>query len=183
MKKATTDVTHTHKRFVASNDYTRGILQTIGFKEFKDYLLLDEDGRKSENGKKLFENGVELLKIATKQYATRQRRWIRNRFLKNARRQVPPIYGLDATDLSKWNENVLEKASDIVECHLAGRKSAIKPLPMENEKISIDKSYHCQVCDRIFVGKLQWESHVETFNSKESEMNLGVCVSGKSCGK
>ena len=45
-----------------SFDYTRGVFQAIGFKEFHDYLLLSENERKSEHGAKLFANGryVEL---------------------------------------------------------------------------------------------------------------------------
>lgn len=38
-------------------DYTRGIFQAIGFKEFHDYLLLPKDQRTSENGEKLFKEG------------------------------------------------------------------------------------------------------------------------------
>lgn len=40
-----------------SYDYTRGIFQAIGFKEFHDYLLLSETERQSEHGQKVFANG------------------------------------------------------------------------------------------------------------------------------
>lgn len=40
-----------------SFDYTRGVFQAIGFKEFHDYLLLAESERKSEHGEKIFANG------------------------------------------------------------------------------------------------------------------------------
>ncbi len=40
-----------------SENYTRGIFQAIGFKEFHDYLLLSDIERKSEHGEKLFANG------------------------------------------------------------------------------------------------------------------------------
>ena len=40
-----------------SNDYTRGIFQAIGFKEFHDYLLLSDAERKTEDGEKVFANG------------------------------------------------------------------------------------------------------------------------------
>ena len=32
-------------------DYTLGIFQSIGFKEFHDYLLMDEQGRQTRLGK------------------------------------------------------------------------------------------------------------------------------------
>lgn len=40
-----------------SNNYTRGVFQAIGFKEFHEYLLLSEMERKSEHGEKIFANG------------------------------------------------------------------------------------------------------------------------------
>lgn len=40
-----------------SNDYTRGVFQAIGFKEFHDYLLLNPTERKSERGEKIFAEG------------------------------------------------------------------------------------------------------------------------------
>ncbi|CAF4190131.1 unnamed protein product, partial [Rotaria sordida] len=40
-----------------SYNYTRGIFQAIGFKEFHDYLLLSNIERKSEHGEKVFANG------------------------------------------------------------------------------------------------------------------------------
>lgn len=40
-----------------SNNYTRGVFQAIGFKEFHEYLLLSETERKTEHGEKVFANG------------------------------------------------------------------------------------------------------------------------------
>ena len=40
-----------------SNDYTRGIFQAIGFKEFHDYLSLNPTERNSEQGAKSFAEG------------------------------------------------------------------------------------------------------------------------------
>lgn len=69
-------------------DYTKGIFQAIGFKEFHQYLLLQEKDRNSEEGSKFFHAGVDALKIVTKRYARRQLRWINNRFLRKTSRQV-----------------------------------------------------------------------------------------------
>jgi len=41
-----------------SNNYTRGVFQAIGFKEFHDYLLLSNIERESENGRKIFAEGI-----------------------------------------------------------------------------------------------------------------------------
>jgi tRNA A37 N6-isopentenylltransferase MiaA len=69
-------------------DYTKGIFQAIGFKEFHQYLLLSEEDRNSEEGSKFFHAGVDALKLVTKRYARRQLRWINNRFLRKTSRQV-----------------------------------------------------------------------------------------------
>merc|ERR1739838_1103301 len=76
-------------------DYSKGIFQSIGFKEFHNYLLLSEEARKSEQGKKLYEEGVAGVKLRTRQYARRQIRWIRNRFLVPSGREVPAVYTMD----------------------------------------------------------------------------------------
>ena len=47
----------THAESEQSYNYTRGVFQAIGFKEFHDYLLLSDTERKSENGEKVFANG------------------------------------------------------------------------------------------------------------------------------
>ena len=66
-------------------DYTVGIFQSIGLKEFHNYLLLSEAEQSSASGNDLLENGKELMMIATRQYARRQRKWIRQRFLRSDR--------------------------------------------------------------------------------------------------
>ena len=42
-------------------DYTTGIFQSIGFKEFHSYLILSEDEKNSEKGKLLFDEGLCLV--------------------------------------------------------------------------------------------------------------------------
>ncbi|CAG2063950.1 unnamed protein product [Timema podura] len=86
------------------HDYTTGIFQSIGFKEFHDFLMLDEEERESPEGKRLFQRGLEEMKLATRRYARKQLKWIRNRFLRRPNRPVPNVYGLDGTDPSQWDE-------------------------------------------------------------------------------
>lgn len=61
--------------------YTRGVLQAIGFKEFHDYFeaLESPDENKKEELDKLFQAGVEDMKLATRQYARKQINWIKNK--------------------------------------------------------------------------------------------------------
>ncbi|XP_050703823.1 tRNA dimethylallyltransferase-like [Eriocheir sinensis] len=72
----------------AAADYTCGIFQSIGFKEFHEFLVLPEEERESEKGLKLYEAGVAAMKLATRQYTKKQLRWIKNRFITPSDRKV-----------------------------------------------------------------------------------------------
>ena len=55
-------------------DYDRGIWQSIGFKEFHDYLVLPPGERETEAGQRLLAEGVQKMKVATRQYSRKQTR-------------------------------------------------------------------------------------------------------------
>ena len=78
--------------------------------------------------------------------------------------QVPPVYGLDATDPHVWNEHVLGPAVKIVESYLQGQKpDGVEPLPVIERSVKNDlKIQHCDVCDRIFIGDIQWNDHLKS---------------------
>ncbi|XP_051712610.1 tRNA dimethylallyltransferase isoform X3 [Oryctolagus cuniculus] len=63
-----------------SQDYQHGIFQSIGFKEFHEYLIT-EGKCTPETSNQLLKKGIEALKQVTKRYARKQNRWIKNRFL------------------------------------------------------------------------------------------------------
>lgn len=88
-------------------EVTSGIWQVIGFKEFLPWL---QDGARSAQ---LFADGVERMKIRTRQYAKYQVKWIKKllsiELEKESRfnfKYGGKLYLLDATDLSKWQDNV-----------------------------------------------------------------------------
>ncbi|XP_014248302.1 tRNA dimethylallyltransferase [Cimex lectularius] len=150
-----------------STAYTQGIFQSIGFKEFHEYLILPAEEKDTPKGQTLIEEGISALKTVTRRYARRQKKWINNRFLKAAGRQVPPVYALDATDLSKWDERVFRPAEAILRKSLNPQSDIQAPEPLarvvENTKIDIrvlKGDHFCDICQRIFIGQLQWESHM-----------------------
>ncbi|XP_053596974.1 tRNA dimethylallyltransferase isoform X1 [Microplitis demolitor] len=148
----------------ASPDYTKGIFQSIGFKEFHNYLILPETERNSDKGKILFQQGVFDLKLVTRRYARRQLRWILNRFIKRIDRQVPPIYELDCTNIQEWNSKVLEPAIKIINAKLKDEIPAQKSLnrSSQDENLTDSKnqeSHWCETCKKILIGELQWNSH------------------------
>lgn len=80
--------------------------------------------------------------------------------------QVPPIYELDTTDVSKWDHEVKKKAIHIVESYLNETPCEFKPLTSEIDEVkkSVDgNSYnHCDVCNRIFIGDNVYAIHLKS---------------------
>uniref|UniRef100_A0AC11CPZ0 tRNA isopentenyltransferase 1 n=1 Tax=Ovis aries TaxID=9940 RepID=A0AC11CPZ0_SHEEP len=131
-----------HKRYnekkVAENsqDYQHGIFQSIGFKEFHEYLITE--------GKCAPEIRNQLLK-------------------KGPGTSVPPVYGLEVSDVSKWEESVLEPALEIVRSFIQGHKPAATPVKMPSSETENKRSYHmCELCDRIIIGDREWAAHMKS---------------------
>ncbi|KYM87499.1 tRNA dimethylallyltransferase, mitochondrial [Atta colombica] len=133
-----------------SPDYTKGIFQSIGFKEFHTYLILPEKERASEKGKKLLQQGIDDLKLATRRYAKRQDKWVMNRLIRRGDRQVPPVYSLDCTDVTKWDSHVLEPAAAIISAILHDAKPEQQPLNenFENQKTTDSSTNIYNYCKR-----------------------------------
>uniref|UniRef100_A0A0N5AXL8 C2H2-type domain-containing protein n=1 Tax=Syphacia muris TaxID=451379 RepID=A0A0N5AXL8_9BILA len=72
-----------------------GVYQSIGLKEFVDYLKLSKADRQSDVGDELFKKGCDLVKIHTRQYAKRQRSWIINRLIRRQKCLCPKVVGKD----------------------------------------------------------------------------------------
>eukprot|EP00088_Acartia_fossae_P014993 TRINITY_DN1810_c1_g2_i1.p1 TRINITY_DN1810_c1_g2~~TRINITY_DN1810_c1_g2_i1.p1 ORF type:complete len:546 (-),score=116.53 TRINITY_DN1810_c1_g2_i1:602-2239(-) len=146
-------------------DYTKGIFQSIGFKEFHNYLLLSEEEKETERGKEEFQKGVEFLKIATRQYARRQAKWMRRRFTVN-HREAPPVYRVDSSQPELWKEKCYDPASKILQAYLDG-KLPEEAVPLE--RIDLDEldyqnnkqKFTCQLCQKEFKGRRQYEAHIE----------------------
>ncbi|XP_060062144.1 tRNA dimethylallyltransferase isoform X3 [Erinaceus europaeus] len=142
-----------------SQDYQHGIFQSIGFKEFHEYLI-SEGKCTPETSNQLLKKGVEALKQVTKRYARKQNRWVKNRFLSRPGTNVPPVYGLEVSDVSKWEETVLRPALEIVQSFIQGHKPEAAPVKLLCSETENKKSYHmCDICDRIIIGDREWAAH------------------------
>uniref|UniRef100_A0A667GGF8 tRNA dimethylallyltransferase n=1 Tax=Lynx canadensis TaxID=61383 RepID=A0A667GGF8_LYNCA len=157
-----------HRRYnqkkVAENsqDYQHGIFQSIGFKEFHEYLVT-EGKCTPETSNQLLKKGIESLKQVTKRYARKQNRWVKNRFLNRPGPSVPPVYGLEVSDVSKWEESVLEPALEIVQSFIQGHKPVAAPVKMPCNEMENKRSYHmCDLCDRIIIGDREWAAHIKS---------------------
>lgn len=172
-----------HKEFNAKRtqenrelDYTTGIFQSIGFKEFHEYLILPEEEKHSEKGKLLFEKGVENMKIATRQYARRQIYWIKNRLLRNKGHNYPPVYSMDSTDVSHWTEKVHDPAVQIVQDYMNGVVPQQEPLPLQEYDNGAEFN-ECKACNKTFVMRKEWNIHIKSAKHKKKTKEFEKKVS------
>ncbi|XP_041069156.1 tRNA dimethylallyltransferase isoform X2 [Carcharodon carcharias] len=146
-----------------SQNYQHGVFQSIGFKEFHEYLTYNSSC--SETRENLLTQGVAALKQVTKRYARKQNKWVRNRFLKRPGANVPPVYGLDVTDISQWEETVLLPAMQILESFLKGEEPAVLPLILEYDQYEGKRNRRvCELCDKIILGDREWKAHLKSKN-------------------
>ncbi|KAI5481562.1 tRNA dimethylallyltransferase [Pseudohyphozyma bogoriensis] len=109
-------------------DFSVGIYQAIGYKEFASFLVKREKSTTSLDGTDpTFVKGLERMKLSTRQYAKSQIQWIKKKLLPAVEGQTEPdvvVYLLDATDLSAWDQNVKQPAVELLRTFLAE-----EPLP------------------------------------------------------
>ena len=148
--------------------YTQGIFQTIGFKEFHDYLTLPDDADDATR-QALLSRGMEQMKVATRQYARKQLKWMRQRFL-NGKRESPRVYAVDSSRYpDRWSEDVHDPAIRIVQAFVDGKTPDEEPLPFHSSTYSHEESretFHCDVCQLQVKGKLQLEAHMKSKHHK-----------------
>jgi tRNA dimethylallyltransferase len=159
-------------------DQSRGIWVSIGYKEFLAYqAALSTAPDATQNLEKLKQASVEKTQAATRQYAKRQVRWISIKLL-NAlfgAGQKAKTFVLDGSDLSEWEESVIQPSRDITQRFLSG-----EPLPAPSEtsalanemlvpKRDYDLSHRpdlwkqrtCEPCGATFVNENDWNLHLK----------------------
>ncbi|XP_026144933.1 tRNA dimethylallyltransferase isoform X3 [Carassius auratus] len=147
-----------------SQDYQHGIFQSIGFKEFHEYLTASENISQEERDK-LKIKGIESLKQVTRRYARKQNKWVRNRFLKRPASNVPPVYCLDVTDVTNWETTVLTPALEILDCIQKGEQPSVQPIRADGLDPRNKRSHHmCDHCDKVIIGDLEWTAHQKSKN-------------------
>ncbi|KAL7729886.1 hypothetical protein ACLKA6_014735 [Drosophila palustris] len=186
---------HNNYADVTVQAYTKGVLQTIGYKEFVPYLLkyneqqdnsLEEYLRNHQYqlptkeelsamegelaaGLQLLSSCCDELKLVTRRYSKKQLKWINNRFLASKDRQVPDLYELDTSDVKAWQECVYKKAESIIESYRLNEISEIAPMAKRihpGADLNEETSNFCGICERHFIGEYQWELHLKSNKHK-----------------
>jgi tRNA dimethylallyltransferase len=169
-------------------DESRGIWVSIGFKEFKAYITALQSGTASEADLQVLKDeAIERTKIATRQYAKRQTRWIRLKLLHALQSQAPKLqeessetggtlYLLDGTSIPDFQTNVMSPAADITQAFLS---DASMPDPVglsaaAAEQLSTKQDQdtsktpqswirrQCDLCGVTCVTEKQWEAHARS---------------------
>ncbi len=100
----------------------------------------------------------------TRQYARRQLRWLRRRFL-DASSARPPVYSVSSDDPARWDEDCLDPAQELVRAALEGRQPDRPPEKAVTAAAAAEEEddmtlVTCQVCQRDFVGTRQMRAHL-----------------------
>jgi hypothetical protein len=135
------------------------------------------------------------MKLSTRRYAKYQTKWINNRFIKSnvffffilnlklyfiliiiigANNHSPIIHKLDTVDLENWAQNIFDKAKSIFEDYLNNKmdlRNQISPSISTNHEV-INEFNKCEICNKIFVDKSQWESHLNGNKHKKRKESL-----------
>ncbi|KAI8321320.1 tRNA isopentenyltransferase [Martensiomyces pterosporus] len=149
-----------------SDDFSKGLKQAIGFREFRDYLkAVDDADTPADKRAALKEQGIEDMKTSTRRYAKRQITWIRNKLLPECsstlgKETKAHAYALDATDLNSWNALVRDKGVDIAKQFVAGAElpdpastseaaaSLLSRVKDKPNSILAWKRHLCKVCSK-----------------------------------
>eukprot|EP00667_Euglena_gracilis_P005388 EG_transcript_5426 len=161
-------------------DFSHGLLQSIGLKEFHPYLAERCNGSSSsdvaDNGVSSVElaSCIEALKTNTRRYANRQRQWIRNRFAIHSHLRLFTLDSTGAADVdeprdpARWAGAVVQPAAAIVGDAWQGRDTAALHaerrllLGKRSGDAAADRMHRCDVCERDIHGEAQWAAHLRS---------------------
>ncbi|XP_073831243.1 tRNA dimethylallyltransferase [Musca autumnalis] len=214
---------HNEHNVDKSAEYTKGVLQTIGFKEFVPYLERFNAANDEKIEEYLRQNAYKMpseehfkeyagticcevtasestttndtiypkdhlppgldvlnsclneLKLVTRRYSKKQQKWINNRFLASRDRQVPDIYELDTSDVSRWHECVYSPAVTVIDCYRSSQVCEIQPMPKRTHPgagLNEETTNFCDICQRHFIGEYQWHLHLKSNRHKKRKETL-----------
>ncbi|KAL7934144.1 tRNA isopentenyltransferase [Trichoderma chlorosporum] len=155
---------------------TKGVWQSIGYKQFEPYLAAKDEGKDTADLEKLKSSAMEDMKAATRRYASYQTRWIRLKQIPRLKEQGPDafanFYLVDSTDVSKFKTNVIDPAAEITSKFLAGES---RPVPTELSNLAREVLTRvgepppketpckrtCEICQTVCVTEQAWQRHIK----------------------
>ncbi|MCJ1472817.1 hypothetical protein MMC13_001466 [Lambiella insularis] len=158
-------------------DTTKGIWVAIGYKEFQEYFEAVRNGGDPSQLAHTRRAGVDLTKIATRQYARKQNRWIRRKLFQALAdiQQTGSMFLLDRNGDHDATDSVAEK---ITHDFLAGlplddpralsstASSILNPLTERVGQSKNDTVRHCELCGTSVATAKSWADHLNSKRHK-----------------
>ncbi|KAM0340871.1 hypothetical protein ACHAPU_010287 [Fusarium lateritium] len=158
-------------------DMSKGIWQSIGYRQFEPYLCAIDEEREAAELEKIKGTALEEMKSATRRYAVYQTRWIRLKQIPRLRevgqQAMNNMYLLDSTDVSAYTQNVVEPAVRLTQQFLQGQErpapTEISPLAQEvltqvgnpPPKATPCKRV-CEICHTVLLTEEAWTQHLKS---------------------
>ena len=174
-----------------SVDKTRGVWVAIGYKEIEPYLeALQSSSVDRKHLEALKKECIERIKTSTRQYATRQLKWIRNKLYRALAdiKYCKNLFLLDTTDVDSWEDNVRGLSERIARRFLEGgelvapktlsglaqdtlgnvERDYLRISSTFDRDVSMTKQMTCSTCKKTMYGQEQWESHIQSRSHKRA---------------
>ncbi|KAJ2451219.1 tRNA dimethylallyltransferase, mitochondrial [Coemansia sp. RSA 2336] len=133
--------------------FTTGLRQAIGFRELTEAATLPSESRLNE--------GIERMKISTRQYARRQVAWLRNKMVPTCRdtqskQTAAHMFVLNATNIdpSAWDNNVQLVGTDLAQ------KFVNDDLLPDPQTLSPEAAQVLGMARQQTVSALEWQRHL-----------------------
>lgn len=157
LKRELSEFYEEHHDFIHHNKY--GVMQCIGLKEFVPWLSLNPPERESPEGEKRFKEGCDDVKLHTRQYARRQRRWYRSRLLirSDGDRKMASTKMLDTSDKTK----IISDGMEIADEWMSGT-DLFEDISTESVVKGVDSNIllTCEICGISMTGRDNWQKHI-----------------------
>ncbi|KAI1767476.1 tRNA isopentenyltransferase [Hypoxylon sp. FL1150] len=157
-------------------DPTRGIWQSIGYKQMEPFLEAERDDGNPCRADQLKEAGLEEIRIATRQYAKYQLRWIRRKSIPVIKEHgaMDYLFLLDSSNANAFSVDVLTPAADICQKFLDGQ-ALVGPTDVSTTASEVLAAFEkdsapsqsifrvrtCEICDVTLPSEDQWEEHIK----------------------
>ena len=155
-------------------DRSKGIWQSIGFRQFEPYLTAAKETPDSPGLAKLKAAGIEETQAATRQYAKYQVRWMTMKTISSLQeeRLLDRLYLLDSSDIERWGQEVREKGVELMRQFLADEDlpppASVSETAREVLSGSVERSNRedtpcrrtCDVCQKTLLTEGLWQTHM-----------------------
>lgn len=157
-------------------DRSKGIWQSIGFRQFEPYLCAGQETADHAELDKLKHAGIEDTKTATRQYAKYQVRWMAMKTIPSLQEEklLDRLYLLDSSDIERWDDEVRATGVELARKFLAEEQL---PLPVDVSETArevltetVERSNQqgtpcrktCDTCNKTLLTEELWEGHLKS---------------------